>query len=382
MEPFKNLFSPKLVSCMAYHLQKQLPGFDRPAFEASILEKLGSLALKERAQLIADHIHAVLPPAYSARHAVLYAILHPEALDNADKASDEDGIRSWGIFPLTLVVGQHSLDDFENGLLLLKAMTQRFTSEFGIRDLLIADQDKALQIMSAWLDDPNHHVRRLISEGTRPRLPWGKQLPRLIANPAPMLPLLTALRDDESEYVRRSVANHLNDIAKDHPDLIAELANDWMQGADKHREKLVRHACRSLVKQGHPLALKAFGIEVPQLAEVSLVLGTPSVIFGGTLSFSAKLRSDSAKPQPLIIDYLLHFKKANGKLAAKVFKGSKLTLAAGERYTFRKNHTIKPITTRRYYSGEQGLSVRINGHDFGYVSFELLMPENHESKAD
>lgn len=372
MEPFKNLFSPELVRCIGQHLQLHLPDFDRTAFERSILAGLEQLELKQRAQLIADHIHAVLPAKHSTRHNILLAMLHPETLHNEGTDSDQDGIRGWGIYPLTMVVGQHVGGEFEAAMLVLKEMTKRFTAEFEIRHLLVTDQARALAIMAQWVDDPNHHVRRLVSEGSRPRLPWGLQLTSLVQDPLPTLPLLQALRDDESEYVRRSVANHLNDIAKDHPDLVAQVAQDWMRGADKKREKLLRHACRTLIKQGHSAALQAFGIAPPQLKQVELQLDYATVEFGGALSFSAELHSASDQAQTLILDYLLHFKKANGTLAAKVFKGTRVTLGEGERYTFRKKHAIKPITTRKYYAGEQGLSLRINGQDFGYVSFELL----------
>ncbi|PWQ94570.1 DNA alkylation repair protein [Leucothrix arctica] len=376
MEPFKNLFSPSLVKCIAFHLNKHIINFDAEGFENNILETLETLELKGRAQLISDQLHVVLPNDDKARQKVLYTILHPEELDNGDKPSDEDGIRNWGIFPLTLVVGQHGTHDIEESLLLLKAMTKRFTSEFGIRDLLIADQSKALMVLQQWLTDPNKHVRRLISEGTRPRLPWGKQLPELIKDPTPMLPVLEALRDDKEEYVRRSVANHLNDIAKDHPDLVATIANDWMKGADKNREKLIRHACRSLIKQGHPLALKAFGIEPPDITLIDLSLTSSTVAFGSSLEFNVNLKSNSDKAQQLIIDYSIHFLKANGKLAPKVFKGTKVTLEAGASYQFQKRHAIKPITTRRCYAGLHALSLRINGNDFGYIEFDLIMSEH------
>ena len=373
MEPFKNLFSPELVRCIGQHLQFHLPDFEREAFEGDILAQLEKLELKERSQLIADHIHVVLPTANDERYRILLAMLHPEELNNEGKRSDQDGIRGWGIYPLTMVVGQHYGEAFDAAMAVLKEMTKRFTAEFEVRHLLVADQERALATLAQWTDDPNHHVRRLVSEGSRPRLPWGLQLTQLVKDPLPTLPLLTALRDDESEYVRRSVANHLNDIAKDHPDLVAELAQDWMKEANKNREKLLRHACRTLIKQGHAGALTAFGIEVPQLKLVELRVDSNNVQFGDALVFNAELHSDSLKPQTLIIDYLLHFKKANGSLAAKVFKGTKLTLGAGESHTFSKKHAIKPITTRKYYAGEQGLSLRINGRDFNYVSFELLM---------
>ena len=373
MEPFKNIFSAEMVGWLADHLGRHDRSFDRIAFEGAILPTLEDLELKERAQLIADAVHDRLPEDHAERAHILEAILHPDELDHANQPSDEDGICGWGILPLTMVVGQHGINDFDRALGLQKEMTKRFSSEFGVRHFLLADQDRALRIMSGWIGDPNRHVRRLVSEGTRPRLPWAMQLPRLIEDPSPMLPILEALRDDEEEYVRRSVANHLNDIAKDHPDLIADIARSWMRDADGNREKLIRHACRSLIKSGHREALAAFGLGAPEIGSVDIRIEAPTVDYGGALAFSAELTSTASKPQSLVVDYLVHFRKANGKLAAKVFKGTKLVLEPRETHKYSRSHPIRPITTRKYYPGTQGLSLRINGQDFGYAEFELVM---------
>ncbi len=376
MEPFKNLFSPQLVKCISGHLQKHLQGFDASGFETTILTQLEPLELKQRSQLIADAVHLALPASPDDRYKILSAMLHPDEQDHANQPSDEQGICGWGIMPLAQIVGQHGIDDFKRSMELLRQMTKRFSSELAIRYFLLADQDRALEIIRGWVDDPNRHVRRLVSEGTRPRLPWAMQLPQLIADPSPMLPTLKALRNDSQEYVTRSVANHLNDIAKDHPDRVAALAVEWMDGADKARQKLVRHACRTLIKQGNKTALKAFGIGPPQIELADLKIATPTVKFGNALEFSVQLRSTAKKSQPLLIDYLMHFKKANGNLAAKVFKWSKLTLEPGQTRILNKKHPIRPITTRRYYGGQQGLSLRINGQDFGDGVFDLIMPEH------
>lgn len=381
MEPFKNVFSPDLVACLADHLEKHLGRFDRAGFEGPIVEGLDARELKERVQLIADHLHLALPDKPKARARVLRAMLHPDELDHANQPSDGDGICGWGIMPLARVVGQQGLDDFEGSLELLKEMTKRFSAEFDVRYLLLADQARALAVMGGWIDDPNRHVRRLVSEGTRPRLPWGVQLTELIANPKPILPILEALRDDPEDYVRRSVANHLNDIAKDHPDLVARLAGKWLKGADDNREKLVRHACRTLIKNGHPVTLEAFGLGAPKIELAALTVETDEVRFGDALTFSAELRSSANAPQSLVIDYLLHFLKANGQRAGKVFKWKKLTLAAGETVSLQRSHPIRPITTRRYYDGTQALSLRINGRDYGLAEFELIVPGGDSGKG-
>lgn len=371
MEPFKNKISPALVSCIAFHLDRHLKKFDWPAFEAAILAELEGLELKQRAQLIADQLHEILPKKPNARAKIVRAMLHPQDGEHNGQQSDENGITGWGMFPLSMVVGQHGLDDFEGSLLLLKEMTSRFSSEFDVRYFLLADQERALGVMRQWVDDPNVHVRRLVSEGTRPRLPWGMQLPRLIDDPSPMLPILEALRDDEEEYVRRSVANHLNDIAKDHPDLVAGLAKKWMAVADKNRTRLVRHACRTLIKEGHQGALEAFGIGKPKIALNHFHVTTEKVKIGSALGFAVEIRSTSKAPQSLVIDYLVHFKKANGTRAGKVFKWKTVDLKGGEVLTLDRSHAIRPITTRRYYTGVQAVSLRINGKDFGLQEFHL-----------
>ena len=373
MEPFKNNISPDLVRCLAGHLDRHLTGFDRNAFETEILNQLEALELKERARHIANVLGRHLPDDLADRYAVLEAILHPMTEVAFDRGSDEHGMRGWGMMPLGMVVSDSGLEDFEASFALLKEMTKRATAEFDVRPFLDKDQDSALAIMAPWVRDDSVHVRRLVSEGTRPRLPWGLRLKKLVADPSPTLPLLEALKDDPEEYVRRSVANHLNDIAKDHPDLVAEIAERWLKSADKNREKLVRHACRSLIKQGHAATLSAFGLNPPEIRVEGPAITTDTVDYGSALGFAIKLTSTALKPQDLVLDYLVHFKKANGTLAPKVFKWTKLTLEPGETVSLAREHAIRPITTRVYYGGTQAVSLRINGQDFGFSEFELVM---------
>jgi len=374
LEPFKNNISPDLVRCLAGHIEKHFKGFDRQAYEAEILSGLDALELKQRARLIADVTDRHLPAPLEERFAILEAILHPMMEAAFDRGSDEKGIRGWGIMPLGMVVSDCGLEDFEASFALLKEMTKRATAEFDVRPFLAKDQERALSIMAPWVRDDSVHVRRLVSEGTRPRLPWGLRLKRLVEDPSPTLPLLEALKDDPEDYVRRSVANHLNDIAKDHPDLVAEIAARWLKGAGKNREKLLRHACRSLIKQGHTATLEAFGLNPPEIRVEGPRIATASITYGEAVGFDIELVSTAAKPQELVLDYLVHFRKANGTLAPKVFKWSKLTLAPGERLSLSRKHAIRPITTRVYYGGMQAVSLRINGRDFGFSEFELVMP--------
>ncbi|MGH1577926.1 DNA alkylation repair protein [Planktotalea sp.] len=370
MEPFKNAISPKVVKITAALLERHLQGFERAQFESQVIAQLDALELKERVAMIADALHQVLPSEAAQRNAILLAMLHPD-VESTGVESSAEGLSGWGVWPLTHLVGKYGVDDFDDSLAALKEMTKRFTSEFDVRPFIIADQDRALDVICAWADDPNHHVRRLVSEGTRPRLPWGAQLKGLIEDPKPMMPTLERLRDDPSEYVRRSVANHLNDIAKDHPDFLAKLAAKWLQGASKEREKLVRHACRTLIKQGHEGALAAFGLHPPEIEEPRISLSAIEISYGGAIEFELMLASNAQAKQTLVIDYVIHFLKANGTRAPKVFKWTKVELGAGEEKTLSRRHVIKPITTRKYYEGVQVLSLRINGKDFGSEPFVL-----------
>lgn len=373
MEPFKNKISPDLVKCLGLHIERHLQGFDRASYEAAILAQLEKLELKQRARLIADETGKILPETLDAKFHILRSILHPLENEGVDRASDDKGIRGWGMMPLGMVVTDFGLEDFDKSFALLKEMTKRATAEFEVRPFLDRDQERALAIMTPWVNDDSVHVRRLVSEGTRPRLPWGMRLKKLVDDPAPTLPLLEALKDDPEDYVRRSVANHLNDIAKDHPDLVAEIAKRWLKGAGKNRQQLVRHACRSLIKQGHAGTLTTFGLNPPEIRVDGPQVRTPAVTYGNALTFEVGLTSTARKPQDLVIDYLVHFKKANGTRAPKVFKWTKVKLEPGETVSLSRDHAIRPITTRVYYGGTQAVSLRINGKDFGHAEFELVM---------
>jgi len=255
----------------------------------------------------------------------------------------------------------------------LKEMTKRFSSEFDIRFFLLKEPERTLSILKIWAHDSNHHVRRLVSEGTRPRLPWAMRLPAFIDAPTPILPLLEMLKDDDEEYVRRSVANNLNDIAKDHPDKVAQIAGRWLDGASKNREKLVRHACRTLIKQGHQKTLKALGYEAPRIKLEKLKILTARVSFGDALMFELCLTSTSKKAQPLIIDYAIHHRKANGGTTAKIFKWKKATLAPLATFKATRKHAFRKITTRVYYPGVHKLEIRVNGISLGSKNFALIM---------
>jgi 3-methyladenine DNA glycosylase AlkC len=251
-------------------------------------------------------------------------------------------------------------------------MTQRFTAEWAVRPFLLHHPRLSFATLARWTGDPSAHVRRLVSEGSRPRLPWGMQLKPLIADPSPTLPLLEALQDDPSAYVRRSVANHLNDIAKDHPALVADWLARHLPHAGPERRALLRHASRSLVKRGDAQGLAHWGVGAPLRGDASLAIEPRRVALGGGIIITITLTSRARRPQALLVDYAVHHVKADGRSAPKVFKGWGLELAAGEERVLITRHALKPITTRRYYPGRHRVELLVNGRAVADAAFELV----------
>jgi len=372
-EPFKNFFNERIIASMGGHLTNAWPEFDSPGFIKVAANNLAALELKERSAQITEALVAYLPDDFEYAAAIMLDALAPKDEYEIDWNSSDEGIVGWAIMPMVDYVGLNGLEHFDLSMNLFKEMTKRSSSEFGIRFFLLAEPERTLSVLKTWLDNPNHHVRRLISEGTRPRLPWAMRLPVFIENPSPVLELLEALKDDEEEYVRRSVANNLNDIAKDHPDIVSRIAGQWLKGADKNRKKLVRHACRTLIKQGHKATLRALGYDAPRVNLEELEVLTTHVEFGGALHFEMSLISTSEKDQNLIVDYAIHHLKANGKTSPKIFKWKTATLAPSEMLVAKRRHAIKKITTRTYYSGTHRLEILVNGVSLGSKDFELIM---------
>ncbi|MBV1869178.1 MAG: DNA alkylation repair protein [Marinosulfonomonas sp.] len=372
-EPFKNLFNAELIHAMAGNLARTSDQFDGDQFLGRALGGLDDLELMERSEQILRALTAAYAIPFSDAVDAMLAALHPQTdAELSDMRSDESGIAGWAVMPMAGFVARHGLDTPEFSLAALREMTMRSSSEFAVRPFFRDHPDRTLKVAADWAADPNLHVRRLASEGSRPRLPWGIKLHGFVKQPSLILPLLTTLRDDPSEYVRRSVANNLNDIAKDHPDLVADLAAKWLKSADENRVRLVKHACRTLLKNGHPDALNAFGFSPPNLKQCKVTLSSDTVIVGDKLGISLTLLGGD-KPQDLLIDYVIHFMRANGKLSPKVFKWTKITLQPGEARTLVKSHAYRKVTTRKDYPGRQHVSVRINGQDFDGPAFELSL---------
>ncbi len=364
-EPLKNLLHPALVKTMAAQITANSGSFNTTRFVDLATRGMEQLELMQRSLQIRDALTKTLPEDFVEAAAILSASL-PQ--------SGHTGLTGWALLPVSQFVAQKGLDHFDLSLDLLKQLTPHFTAEFGIRPFIHINQERALATIGPWASDANHHVRRLASEGTRPRLPWAMRLPALMRDPQPILPILGALLDDPEDYVRRSVANSLNDIAKDHPDLVAGFVGRHIAGASPERRQLLRHASRTLLKKGHTVALGNFGFAPLSGIDAVLSIQTESVDFGGSLAFTLIIGNQHSVPQQVMIDYVIHHRKANGSLTPKVFKWKSLTLDPAETVEMPRQHAIRAITTRQYYPGGHRLEVLVNGTVLAGADFQLVMP--------
>lgn len=287
----------------------------------------------------------------------------------------------WALWAVGLAVAWRAVDagdaaSFDDGLAVLRELTPRMTSEFSVRPLLRHDLPRALGTMTEWTADPDPHVRRLASEGTRPLLPWGERVPQLLQDPRRTRPILDALYDDPDEVVRRSVANHLNDHSRVHASFTVETVGGWQRRGGADVDRTARHALRTLVKRGDPGALALLGFRPAELAVSPLVLTPTLVESGGTVRFRSEIANRGAEPARLVIDYVLSFPDARGAERSKVFKLGHRSLAPGERTVVEASRSFRPISTRRYYPGRHGIALQINGVAQERTDFELLPPQD------
>jgi 3-methyladenine DNA glycosylase AlkC len=364
--PFADeLIGPQVASQLARSIQDALP--DRPLRHLpGTVGALEGLSVRERADLLRDALLADVPGDYATL---------ATAVRRACGEAPE--FRGWLIWPVTSALAVRALDEdtvgsFTDAMGMLAELTERLSSEFALRILLRHDHHRALGLIQGWTASGNEHVRRLASEGTRPYLPWAVRVPEIIARPGITLPLLDALYRDESEYVRRSVANHLNDLSRDAPDLVVGTARRWLDDPEPTTPAVVRHGLRTLIKRGNPEALAVLGFAPASVDVDGPHLGAAQVPWGGTVRFTAVVSNTGMEPARLAIDYVVHHRKANGSLSAKVFKLATCTLDPGKQFAVDRTHSFRPITTRRYHPGGHAIALQVNGVPTPIAPFDLL----------
>lgn len=364
-----HLLDAAVIRGIARDLHAVHPPLDERAFVRDATRGLAELALMARGRHVAEVMRAHLPAAFPAAVRVLLAALPGSP---ALPRTHEPGASAFRYLPHTSYIAAYGLDHVEAALTAQHALTQVFTAEFSIRPFLERHPAATLARLRTWATDPSEHVRRLVSEGTRPRLPWASRLRGFQADPAPVLALLELLRDDPERYVQRSVANNLNDISKDHPELAVEVGRRWLEDAPAGRRWIVHHALRSLIKGGHAGALGAIGYAgAPRVTVTAPALTPRTVPLGGQLRFTFALTSTSAKAQDLLVDYAVHFVKASGAARPKVFKLKKLTLPGRAEITLGGTVSFAAMTTRTARPGRHRIDVLVNGVTFPLAAFDV-----------
>ncbi|HEY0636829.1 MAG TPA: DNA alkylation repair protein [Pseudonocardiaceae bacterium] len=366
----KRHFNGDAARLLGGMVRQEYPGFDVEGYAAEVDRRIPGKELKDRVLVLTEGLRDRLPADYPQALRILVAIL-------GDELAEGEGMFnvSWFLMPVARFVEEYGLDHPELSIDALIEITRRHTAEYAIRPFIERHHDLTMKRLAECALDPSHNVRRMASEGTRPRLPWARTLTIFVADPRPVLDILEPLRSDPSEYVRKSVANNLNDISKDHPGVALETARRWTaESPTPETAWIVRHALRTLVKKGHPEALAVLGatggehIRVPRLS-----VGPRTVVLGETVVIRLDVENSDSRPHRVAIDYVVHHVRRNGRSIPKVFKLTTLALAPGERRSLVKSHPIREVTTRRYYPGDHVIDIQVNGLVLASDRFELQL---------
>lgn len=347
-------------------LAEVLAGGDRDFPVGEFVEEaargLEGLELKARIARVASALETYLAGDFQSAASLIH------------RTVPESALTMWEAWPVLDWVAAAGIDSPKPALELIAALTGRASGEFAIRPFIQRYPDLVFDTMGRWVAHPDEEVRRLVSEGTRPRLPWAPRVPLLDAEPGWAIPLLDGLRDDASAYVRRSVANHLNDISKANADLAIDVARRWVDGGGVGSDSVVRHGLRTLVKNGDVRALGLIGVDAEALIEAELFeVTTKTVHLGQDLMWRCRLRNRCDRRVTAVVDYVVHLRSGRGARRRKAFKFKTLRLDPDETVELARRHRLVPVTTRRYYSGTHRVDLQVNGRVLGSDQFDLVL---------
>jgi 3-methyladenine DNA glycosylase AlkC len=364
MEPLKNLFNKSSLQLLSDDLRAVYPEFDSAKLNKLVFDKQWeNLELKERMHHIALCLQKVLPVDYK------------KALNVILKAAETRLPKRKGEFSTICLpdfVATFGLDYPEISLDALAVLTPFPSSEFAVRPFILRYPDITIKKFYEWSKSGNHHIRRFASEGCRPRLPWGMAIPAYKKDPSPILPVLETLIDDPSEYVRKSVANSLNDISKDNPAVFMEFVTKWF-GKSDNVNKVLKHASRTLLKKGNPAIMKIFGFEEKKKTKIAdLDISPLKVKIGGQINFSFSLVNKEKSAQKLRLEYKIYYAKNGGKLSSKIFRISESIYEPGKNYQVKKVQSFQDMTTRKHYKGKHKLVIVVNGAEAAEKEFEVI----------
>ncbi|QNL49871.1 DNA alkylation repair protein [Olivibacter sp. SDN3] len=367
MALIKDIYTLNFFKELAVNLQQVLPAFDKTTFIDNIYANgFEEKEWKGRMQHVTEVLHQFMPVSYAEAVILLEKLI----LQLKTAGFGEDKLE---FMFLPDYIATYGLDDFPASVYALERTTQFVSAEFAVRPFLIKYGVPMMDQMQEWSVHPNHKVRRFASEGTRPRLPWATAVPLLKQQPQLTLPILENLKHDPSLWVRKSVANHLNDIAKTHPAIVLDIARKW-KGISKETDALVKHGCRTLLKQGNPEVLQLHGFDSTQVLLDNFVVNTPHVKGGESLSFTFSIKNNADKAQVIRLEYAVYYRRLRGDFSKKVFKISEKVYAPNEKVSVQRKQSFKPITTRKFYVGEHKVAVIVNGEEKAAGVFELLLP--------
>lgn len=365
---FKDIYSLKFYDQFADILALTVPEFDKALFTQLIFNNdFADYELKQRMTHTAKVLHHFLPTDFAESCVMLKQLIANLRAANIKEESIE-------YMFLPEYIELYGIDDYAEAISAFEIITQFTSCEFAVRPFIIKYETEMLAQMQAWTTHSHNMVRRLASEGSRPRLPWAMALPRLKQDPKPLLPILENLKHDPCEIVRRSVANNLNDISKDNPDFVIALAQQW-HGKDKATNALVKHACRTMLKQAVPEVLELFGFDNKNIVLSDFNIQTPEISLGEQLAFSFTVANTDKAAKMLRLEYGLYYMKKNGELAKKVFKISEREIAPNQDLAVVRKQSFKPITTRKFHAGRHELSIILNGQESHRLAFNLLMQD-------
>ena len=363
-EPLKNILNRESLRNSALVIQSVYSSFEVDEFVNSILDETwDNLELKARGRQVTLNLGKYLPSDYGDALAILEKVA----------AGYSTGLFVLGFsFPDFVEVYGQDECNWDISIRALEVFTILWSSEMAVRSFILNHEERMMEQMLAWSKHENEHIRRLASEGCRPALPWAIALPKFKKDPAPVLPILTQLKADPSAYVRKSVANNLNDISKTRPDIVIQIAAEW-HGENEHTNWIVKHGCRTLLKKGNVDILALFGLnDNTNIAVEDFALSTKSISIGDKLDFSFTI--STKKTTKARLEYGIDYVKSNGKRSRKIFKISEVSLKENESKLYAKSHSFADLSTRKHYPGSHSIALIVNGIEWGNLDFELCSP--------
>ena len=361
---FKEIYSESFYDKFAEILNQTIPSFDKVRFKHLIFnDDFGAYELKERMTHTAKILRYFLSGDFGKATESIKQII-----ENLRVAGIKEQIIEFMFFHE--YIEMYGIDDYERSVSAFEFITEFTSCAFAVRPYILRYEKDMLKQMLLWSKHKNNRVRRLASEGSRPRLPWAMSLPNFKMDPIPILPILNVLKQDKCKIVRRSVSNNLNDISKDNPEVVIEIAKKW-QGISKETDALIKHACRTLLKQGNPEILKLFGFNSKHIELSDFHIAESTISIGSKLAFSFSILNKDTKNTMVRLEYGLYYKKKSGEFSRKVFKISEREIAPNKVYKINRNQNFRLITTRKFCTGKHKLSIIINGRESKQKEFEL-----------